>query len=163
MYYFSIAFLLHYYTMDVLHQRLYLLLKDKIPYDHLHFGCYPYSMFIQDYWHKYQYSYINGHRIRLTIAHTIYPSDSLSYFVVLHELSDLQSEIYSHRLTLNILVVPTSRTYFQNEFLVHCHFETQPFELLVCLIAWIDYIPIAKECISSSFTYLTIRHHRQAD
>ncbi len=53
----------------------------------------------------------------------------------LRELSDLQSEIYSHRLTLNILVVPTSRTYFQNEFLVHCHFETQPFELLVCLIA----------------------------
>nr|DAE17368.1 MAG TPA: hypothetical protein [Siphoviridae sp. ctr2f5] len=35
-----------YYTIDVLHQRLHLLLKDKIPYAYLSFGCNPYLTFI---------------------------------------------------------------------------------------------------------------------
>lgn len=126
-----------YYTMDVLHQRLHLLLKDKIPYDHLPFGCYPYSMFIQDHRHTnipiFLYKWIS--HLLNNCSHYI----SFRFTIILHclhELSDLRSEIYSQRLPLNILIVPISRTYFQIwNYYAYNHFETQPFELLACLIA----------------------------
>lgn len=150
--------------MDVLHQRLHLLLEDKIPYDHLPFGCYPYSMFIQDHRHTnipmllYKWISHSLNMLTLYIPQIRYHTSLFAWtiwFAVRNIFSAVAPE-YTYHSNFPYLF-PKWIYYAYN------HSETQPFELLACLIAWIDYLSIAEECISSSFTYLTICYHRQAD